>query len=67
MEGSEIPLGSTTFAACFDARTLKKKSKNLNISQMKPVDIFFSLRHLLPPLENAVMQFDRTKPIESEL
>ena len=25
-EGREIPLGSTTFAACFDARTLKKQT-----------------------------------------
>ena len=25
LEGSEIPLGSTTFAACFEARTLQHK------------------------------------------
>ena len=25
LEGSEIPLGSTTFAACFEARTLQNK------------------------------------------
>ena len=30
-EGREIPLGSTTFAACFDARTLKKNIKKLEI------------------------------------
>ena len=61
LEGSEIPLGSTTFAACFEARTLQKVCK-LMFLKMQPVDIFLRLSHLLPPLEYAVMQFGRTMP-----
>lgn len=57
LEGSEIPLGSTTFAACFEARTLQKVCK-LMFLKMQPVDIFLRLSHLLPPLQYAVMQFE---------
>ena len=42
LEGSEIPLGSTTFAACFEARTLQKSLQ---------IDVFknATCRHLSPP------------------
>ena len=61
--GSEIPLGSITFASCFDARTLQNRFKTrYSDKKMQPVDILFCLSHLLPPLENAVMQFERRMP-----